>query len=145
VVTVTVPSGAFPDGVQVAIVEIGGSVPPNGGTVVLTFGLEFCENGELVTGTGTVAVTDPVIGPCQTLYQQTSSGLVAVPAAQITNGHLFVPVTEEADYVLVSTACAIPAATTVVTGKPFLLEGLIAGGLVLLGTLLLLRLRFRHS
>jgi hypothetical protein len=33
----------------------------------------------------------------------------------------------------------------VVTGKPFLLEGLIAGGLFVFGVLLLLRLRFRRT
>jgi cell division protein FtsX len=44
-----------------------------------------------------------------------------------------------------TSSSVIPGATSVVTGKPFLLEGIVAGLLALAGALLLLvRLRLRH-
>jgi hypothetical protein len=53
------------------------------------------------------------------------------------------------DFVLVTasgpTESVISGATTVVTGKPFLLEGLVAGALLFAGgALLFVRLRLRH-
>jgi hypothetical protein len=151
-VTVTVPAGSFPSGAQVAITT--GPAPaviPSGDVLVLQFGVNFCVNGSKYQGTisppVTVTVTNPGIHPGQTLYIQ--EGTTLVPAqANISNGFLTVTVTSDPDFVLVASstgATVIPGATTVVTGKPFLLEGLLAGVMVLLGSaLLFFRLRFRH-
>lgn len=153
-VSVNVPAGAFPNGVLV-VITLGPApaVVPVGDALVLQFGVNFCVNGVKYQGTisppVTVTVSNPAIHPGQTLFIQEGSSLVPVQAT-ISNGSLVVTVTSDPNFVLVAAsaapgATAIPGATTVVTGKPFLGEGLIAGGLVLLGSMLLFfRLRFRH-
>jgi hypothetical protein len=150
-VSVNVPSGDFSGGVQVAITDTSSTATaPTGDSIVLAFGVNFCVNGSKVTGTFatpvTVTVTDPAIKPGQSLFIQTANGLVPVTPGSIGNGSFTVTITGDPDFVLVSNAVAtvIPGATAVVTGKPFLLEGLVAGCLLLLGCGLLLRLRFRH-
>lgn len=148
-VTVSVPAGDFSGGAQVAILSTSGITVPNPDVIVLSFAVNFCENGAKVTGTFpvpvTVTVTDPAIKPGQTLFIVTPGGLVPVPTASIGTGSFTLTITGDPEFVLVSaTTTVIPGATTVVTGKPFLLEGIVAGGLVLVGSLLLLRLRFRH-
>lgn len=151
-VTVNVPAGAFPSGAQVAITDTTSiAVAPTGTRIVLAFGISFCVNGQKFQGTfsppATVTVTNPAIQPGQTLYLQTGTTLTPVQA-QITNGSLTFTINSDPDFVLVAastTATVIPGATTVVTGKPFVLEGLVAGGLALFGVaLLLFRLRLRH-
>ena len=148
-VTVTVPAGDFPGGAQVAITGVTGVTVPNPDIIVLAFGVNFCVNGAKVAGTFpepvTVTVTDPAVKPGQTLFIVTPGGLVPVPSASIGTGSFTFTITGDPEFVLVTaTSTLIPGATTVVTGKPFLLEGIVGGGLVLLGSLLLLRLRFRH-
>ncbi|HXR53902.1 MAG TPA: hypothetical protein VN793_02530 [Acidimicrobiales bacterium] len=151
-VAVNVPSGALPDGTQVAITDTSSTTitVPNGDTIVLDFGVNFCVNGAKFTGTFatpiTVTVSDPAVKPGQTLFVQTPGGLVPVPSASIGTGSFTLTITGDPVFVLVAATnpTVIPGATTVVTGKPFLLEGIVAGGLLLLGSLLLLRLRFRH-
>jgi hypothetical protein len=147
-ITVTVPSGDFPTGVQVAITSFTATVVPSGDAIVLAFGVNFCQNGAKVTGTFpvpvTVTVTNPAIKPGQTLFLATPGGLVPVTAS-IGTGSFTLTITGDPDFVLVAASSVlIPGATTVVTGKPFLLEGIVGGVFVLLGSLLLLRLRFRH-
>jgi hypothetical protein len=152
-VTVDVPAGALPSGgAQVEITDITPvTTIPSGTTLVLAFGVNFCVNGAKFTGTFAtpviVTVTDPAIAPGQTLYVQTATGLVQITPTSISDGSFTITITGDPSFVLVAattSATVIPGATSVVTGKPFLLEGLIAGGLVLFGSLLLLRLRFRH-
>lgn len=153
-VTVSVPAGAFPDGAQVAIVEFSAAVAPTGDTIVLAFGIDFCVNGTKFTGTfspaATVTVSNPAIRPGQTLYQQIGTTLVPI-SAQISNGSLSFSIDTDPNFVLVTAvgpaATVIPGATSVVTGKPFLLEELVGGLLVLFGStlsLLFLRLRLRR-
>ena len=152
-VTVDVPGGALPSsGVQVEITDITPvTTIPSGTSLVLAFGVNFCVDGTKFTGTFatpvTVTVTDPAIAPGQTLYVQTATGLVQITPTSISDGSFTVTITGDPSFVLVAATTAatvIPGATSVVTGKPFLLEGLIAGAFVLFGSLLLLRLRFRH-
>jgi len=150
-VTVNVPAGAVPSGgVQVALTDTSGiATIPAGDTIVLSFGVNFCVDGSKFTGTFsppvTVTVSLPAIRPGQTLYEQTANGLVQITPAQIADGSLTITITGDPTFVLVtSSSTIIPGATTVVTGKPFVLEGLVAGALALSGSLLLLRLRFRH-
>lgn len=155
-VTVSVPPGAFPDGATVAILDTSSTaVAPTGDTLVLAFGIAFCVDGTKFTGTfsppATVTVTNPAIRPGQTFYQQTGTTLTPVPGVTISNGSLSFSVSTDPDYVLVASittnATVIPGATSVVTGKPFLLEGLVGGALVLAGGLLLalfVRVRLRH-
>jgi hypothetical protein len=151
-VTVTVPAGALPStGTQVALTDTAGTAAaPSGDTIVLSFAVNFCVNGSKFTGTFatpvTVTVSDPAIKPGQSLFVLTPSGLVPV-SATIGNGSFTITITGDPTFVLVTsstTATAIPGATSVVTGKPFVLEGAVAGALVLFGSFLLLRLRFRH-
>jgi hypothetical protein len=153
-VTVTVPAGSFPDGAQVAITDIfSTTIAPTGDTIVLAFGVNFCSNGSKVMGSFsppvTVTVSNPGILPGQTLFLQTSTGLVPVTTAQIGTGSFTLTIDSDPDFVLVTasgpTESVISGATTVVTGKPFLLEGLVAGALLFAGgALLFVRLRLRH-
>ena len=138
-VTVTVPAGALPStGTQVALTDTAGTAAaPSGDTIVLSFAVNFCVNGSKFTGTFatpvTVTVSDPAIKPGQSLFVLTPSGLVPV-SATIGNGSFTITITGDPTFVLVTsstTATAIPGATSVVTGKPFVLEGAVAGALVL--------------
>jgi hypothetical protein len=150
-VTVTVPAGALPStGTQVSLNTPSVITVPNGTSLVLAFAVNFCVNGTKFTGTFatpvTVTVSLPAIKPGQSLFEQTAGGLVPVTPSSITNGSFSVTITGDPSFVLVTAATStlIPGATSVVTGKPFLLEGLVGGAMLLLGSLLLLRLRFRH-
>jgi hypothetical protein len=155
VVTVTVPAGSFPDGAVVAIVDTSPTaVAPTGNTIVLAFGIYFCVNGAKFTGTfspsATVTVTNPGIRPGQTFFEQIGTTLVPY-TAQIVDGTLTLTIDSDPAFVLVTAvgpaSSVIPGATNVVTGKPFVLEGLVGGLLVLAGAALLfvfLRLRLRR-
>jgi hypothetical protein len=152
-VTVTVPAGTFPSGVQVAITDVSQIVvTPAGTVIVLSFGVDFCVNGQKVTGTFsppvTVVVSNPAIKAGDVLYEFVGDTLTPY-AANVSNGQFTITVDSDPSFVLVASSsptAAIPGATSVVTGKPFLLEGIIAGVLVFAGGVLLLflRLRLRH-
>jgi hypothetical protein len=154
-VTVTVPAGSFPAGAQVAIIDTSTiAIAPTGDTIVLAFGVDFCVNGAKFTGTfsppATITVADPAIKAGDTLYQQVGSTLILLPNVQVSNGSLTFTIDSDPDFVLVTattTGGLIPGATTVVTGKPFLLEEVVGGLFVAIGGVLLMlfvRLRLRH-
>jgi hypothetical protein len=154
-ITVTVPAGTLPDGSQVVITDNSANEtsPASGYTIVLAYGISVCVNGVKFTGSFSpvpVSVTGSnIISGAQfyvlngTVFQQLAGATVSV--GSITYSLTSDPSYEAAVPSSSVTATAIPNATVVVTGKPFLLEGLIALLLLAMGMFLLIRLRFRHS
>jgi len=163
VISVNVPAGAFTGPVQLVVTDAAGSelTPPGGGTVVVTFGIGFYENGTKVTGTFpavTVTVSSPSITAGSTVYFVTGGGLQAVSGVGVKAGSATFtitsdPVVEVATPVSAvaagttgsgTTGSAIAGATTAQTGKPFFLEGVLAVALASFGSLLLVASRLRR-
>jgi len=155
-IVATVPAGAFTGPVQLVETDATSSAvtPPGGGTPVVTFGIGIFSNGVKVTGSFpavTVTVTSPSIVAGSVVYLVTGSGLQAVRGASVTAGKATFSITSDPTIELAtpvtaaSTASATPisGATSVQTGKPFLLEGGLAALLCVAGALLLLTARRR--
>ncbi|HEX3793727.1 MAG TPA: hypothetical protein VHV57_04430 [Acidimicrobiales bacterium] len=154
-VTVTVPAGTLPAGSQVVITDNSSSEtsPASGYTVVLAYSISVCLNGAKYTGTFSpvaVSVTGANIISGARIFVLTGATYGPLSGATVSVGSITYSITSDPAYEVAvpSTAVAstaIPNATVVVTGKPFLLEGLIALLLFATGTLLLIRLRIRRS
>ncbi len=144
-ITITVPAGAFSQPTQVVVtsgdVTQIGSAGVSGKSAVLAFGISFLVNGQPLTATFPTAIgvkvadnfasTDELV-----VYDTSTSAWAPVAGATVANGTISFTISSDPDFaVLASNAQAIPGATTPVTGKPFLLEGLIAALLVLFGGL----------
>lgn len=144
-ITITVPTGAFSQPTQVVVttgdVTQIGSAGVSGKSAVLAFGISFLVNGQPLTATfptpigvkvaDNFASTDELV-----VYDTTTSAWTPVAGATVANGTISFTISSDPDFaVLASNAQPIPGATTPVTGKPFLLEGLIAALLVLVGGL----------
>jgi hypothetical protein len=127
---------------------------------MVTFGLGIFENGAKVTGTFpaiTVTVTSPSITAGSTVDIVTGSGVQSVSGAAVTNGSATFTITSDPTVEIVaattataaatsagSSSGAIAGATSGQTGKPFLLEGMVAVALVVIGGLMLVGLRLRR-
>jgi hypothetical protein len=154
-IVVTIPSGAFSSSLQVIIYDASSSaVPVSGSSLVVTVGVSLCQNGSKVSGSFSPPVSVLISGPNITSSSQSyllvGSTLEPVSNPNATAGSITCSFSSDAVCEVTTpnaseTAAAIPNATSVVTGKPFLLEGAIAGGLFVFGVLLLLRLRFRRT
>ncbi len=151
-ISVTIPPGDFTIPTQILFST---GVTPTGvsGTVVGAFGLSVVQNGSKLTGTfspaATLHVTDSAIGVGDSLYVDTNTGFTPTATAT-TAGSITSTFDSDPNYAVVApvSVTAVPSATTPVTGKPFLLEELVAGLLVSVGAfgLILLRLKRRvHS
>ena len=159
-ISITVQAGTFTGPVQVVVTDASSSAitPPGGASIVVTFGIGFYVNGTKVTGTFpavTVAVSSPSITVGSTVYFVTGSGLQSVSGAAVKAGSATFTITSDpvvevatppaaAAAAATGSGSAIAGATSAQTGKPFFLESLLAGGLIALGTLLLLALRLRR-
>ncbi len=156
-ISASVPAGAFTGPVQLVMTDASSSAvaAAGGASTVVTFGVGFYVNGTKVTGTFpavTITVSSPSITAGSTVYLVTASGLQAVSGDSVKEGSATFtitsdPVIEVATPVAATataTGAAITGATTAQTGKPFLLQGLIAAGLFTLGTLLLVGLLVRR-
>lgn len=151
--SVTVPSGTFSVPTQLVTTDASGSsiAPPSGGSAAVVFGVGFYQNGTKVTGTFpavTVTVSSPSITAGSTVYLVEGTKLVAVQGATVKNGSATFTISSDPTVEIAAaasgTTTAIPGATTVHTGKPFLLEGGIAGLLVVSGGAILLAARRRR-
>jgi len=164
-ITATVKAGTFTGPVQLVITNASSSAitPTGGGTPVVTFGIGVFENGTKDTGTFpaiTVTVTSPSITAGSTVDFVTGAGLQVVSGTAVTNGSATFTFTSDPTVEVVaatataasatsasasgSSGSAIAGATSGQTGKPFLLEELVAVGLLALGVLLLVGLRLRR-
>lgn len=151
-VTVTVPSGTFSVPTQAVFTDAASATvtPSNGGSVIVTFGLGFYQNGTKVTGTFppvTVTISNASIGSNTTVYFVVNGALQAVSGATVSSGTATFTVTSDPTVELTNAAAptAVASATTVSTGEPFILEGGVAGLLVLAGGFLLIRARKRRT
>jgi hypothetical protein len=154
-VTVTVPAGTLPAGSQVVITDNTSTEtnPESGYTAVLAYAISVCVNGVKYTGTFSpvpVSVTGSNLVSGARFYILDGTTYEQLAGATVTTGSVTYNLTSDPSYEAAVpsssvTATAIPGATVVVTGKPFLLEGLIALMLFAAGVFLLIRLRFRHS
>jgi hypothetical protein len=164
-ITVTVKAGAFTGPVQVVITDATSStvMPTGGGTPVVTFGIGIFENGTKVSGTLpaiTVTVNSPSIKAGTTVYFVTNGALQAISGAAVTNGSVTFTITSDPIVEVVAppattaaagsagsggtAGTAIAGATSGQTGKPFILEGALAVGLILIGGVMLVGLRLRR-
>jgi len=156
-IVATVPAGAFTGPVQLVETDATPSAvtPPGGGTPVVTFGIGIFANGVKVTGSFpaiTVTVTSPSIVAGSLVYLVTAGALQAVSGASVTTGKATFTITSDPTIELATPVSAtgtasvtpISGATSVQTGKPFLLEGGLAAVLCAAGVLLLVASRRRR-
>jgi hypothetical protein len=115
---------------------------PDGGSLVVAFGIGCYQNGTKVTGSFspavTVVVTSPEITSGSKVYLRVGTQLQAITGAQVTGGKATFSISEDPTVeVTAPGVSAVPGATTVHTGEPFGLEGAIADVLVLAGSVFL--------
>jgi hypothetical protein len=141
---ITIPAGAFPSPVQISVTapDLAAITPPPGDTNVTGFGIQVGLNGAAYPGTFLKPITATVSSP----------GIAATSAVLVWNGTAFVPdtvATESAGTATVSfdtdpqfvvatpvtvVPKKVPSAIAPVTGEPFVGEGILAGGLLVLGS-----------
>jgi hypothetical protein len=123
------------------------AVAPTSGSTVVTVGIGFFVNGTKVTGTFPavpVTISCASIAAGSTVYFVNGSSLQAISGASVASGSVTFNVTSDPTVQVVSASSSVPGASNVITGKPFLLEGILAIGLVASGSLMLRRLRHRR-
>jgi hypothetical protein len=150
------------------------AVSANGENAVVAIGINVTDpsTGDKFTGTfaNPIAVTiSGTFSPADTVvaYDTTSSSWQTVPGAVVTNGQVNFTITSDPDLAVLASASSVsttanstPAsgtaasattadppvagATQVTTGKPFLLEEIIAGALIVMGALALVWLKRRR-
>lgn len=148
-ITVTIPSNSFTSPIQVVITAGNCAQIGNAGVTnyncFLAFGVILIQNGQKYTGTITppanvtvslssINTTDKVVA-----FNTANSTYGSQSPVTIGNGTITFPISSD-PYIAVlapvsasSTTSNVPGATTVTTGKPFLLEGSLAGLLLLVG------------
>jgi hypothetical protein len=154
-ITITVPANVFTNPTQIVVTDRTGlgTPPQTGATVVISFGVTFAFQGTKITGSFApvgVAVTGPDVAAGQSVYFGSltgNPGFVLEPSS-FTNGSLNFSITSdpavEVTSAGASSGTAVTGATAPVTGKPFGLEGIGAGVLVVGGSLLLFGLHRRR-
>lgn len=150
VISVTVPPGTFATPVQLVITtpplsSISSAILPNYHPIT-AIGIQFLQAGHPLTGTFTKAVEASIqssqITPSDKLLMETSSNVNVLSNAVFSNGDVTFSFSTDPSFVVLAPAIAtnVAGATTPHTGKPFLLEGLAALGLITLGGGLAIRL-----
>lgn len=132
-----------------------GSAGVTGYNAVLAIGVDITQNGQKYQGTIspplTVTISDPSITSTSqiVMFDTSSQSWVSVPGASVSNGKVTLSITSDPDFAVlaqqtsatVSSSSAptssVSGATSVTTGKPFLLEGSLAGVLIIAGILVL--------
>jgi hypothetical protein len=144
-VTLVIPAGAFPVSVQITITEADlfavGSAGTAGYKAVAGVGVQVQENGSPYPGTFlkplTVTIHSSSITSSSVVMVWNGTAFVAESDSTVTSGVAVVSFDTDPDFAVLAptgtTATTIPGATTPVTGKPFLGEGILAVVLVVLG------------
>lgn len=114
---------------------------PKNTTVLATFAVNFMAGVQLA-GPYQATVSNQNIPASAAVYQVSAGKLTPVPGAIVTKGRVAFATTEAGEFiVLAPVQKVVPNATKPVTGVPVRGEGMLAGGLVALGSLLLWRNR----
>jgi hypothetical protein len=145
-ITVAIPAGAFHEVIEVIITApvLAAITPPPGSVIVAGVGVRVTLNGSPYPGTfpEPISVTFRAsrITASSRVMAWNGTSFVSDPSATITAGAATVTLDTDPDYAiaapgssLVTPERAVPGATTPVTGKAFLGEGILAGALVLAG------------
>jgi hypothetical protein len=144
-VTLVIPAGAFLVSVQITITEADlfavGSAGTAGYKAVVGVGIQVQENGAPYPGTFLKPISATIrsssITSSSVVVVWNGTAFVAEPDSTVTAGSSVVSFDTDPDFAVLAptgtTATTIPGATTPVTGKPFLGEGILAGLLVVLG------------
>jgi hypothetical protein len=143
--TFVIPPGAFLVTVQITITEPDlfavGSAGTAGYKAVAGVGVQVQENGSPYPGTFlkplTVTIRSSSITSSSVVMVWNGTAFVSEPDSTVTSGVATVSFDTDPDFAVLApsgtTATTIPGATTPVTGKPFLGEGILACLLVVLG------------
>jgi hypothetical protein len=145
-ITVVIPAGAFHDVIEVIITQpvLAAITPPPGSVIVAGVGVRATLNGSPYPGRFpepiSVTFRAPRITASSVVTAWNGRSFVSDPNATTTAGAATVTLDTDPAYAIaapvtspVKPETAIPGATTPVTGKPFLGEGILAGALVLAG------------
>jgi hypothetical protein len=141
--TVTVAPGTFPAAVQITVTapDLALITPTAGSAVVAGAGIAVTLGGVPYPGTFLKAVNasfgSPKITPLSAVLVWNGTSFVTDPASASAAGTAAVSFDTDPDFAVESPLSTpvtkVPGATVPVTGKPFLGEGILAGGLVLAG------------
>lgn len=142
--TITIPAGAFPETVQITVTapDLAGIAPLAGYGDMTGAGILVTLNGAPYPGTFLKPVTATFasagITAASVVLVWNGTAFVVDANSAATAGHEAVSFDSDPDFAvespLTTAVTKVPAATTPVTGKPLLGEGILAGLLVLLGT-----------
>ena len=144
-VTVIVPAGAFPVPVQITVTapNLGaiGTAGFSGFKVVAGVGIHVQENGSTYPGTFlkplTLIMSSSSITASSILTVWNGTSFVTDPDSTARSGEIKGDFDTDPDFAVLTPArgatTAIPGATSAVTGKPLLGEGILAAAMLLLG------------
>jgi len=144
-VTLVVPAGAFPVSVQITLTGPDlfavGSAGTTGYKAVAGVGIQVQKNGSTYPGTFlkplALTIRSSSITSSSVVVAWNGTAFVTESDSTFTAGAAVVSFDTDPDFAVLSpsgtTATTIPGATSSVTGKPFLGEGILAGLLVALG------------
>ena len=144
-VSLVIPAGAFPVPVQITMTGPDlfavGSAGTAGYKAVAGVGIQVQENGSTYPGTFlkplSLTVRSSSITSSSVVMVWNGTAFVTEPDSTFTPGTAVIGFDTDPDFAVMSplatTATTIPGATSSVTGKPFLGEGILAGLLVALG------------
>ena len=144
-VTLIVPAGAFPVPVQITVTAPNlGAISTagfRGFKVVAGEGIQVQENGSTYPGTFlkplTLVTSSPSITASSILAVWNGTAFVTDPDSTARSGELKASFDTDPDFAVLTPASgattAIPGATSAVTGKPLLGEGILAAVVLLLG------------
>jgi hypothetical protein len=140
----TIPPGAFASPVQISVTapDLAAITPPAGDTDVTGFGVQVGMGGAPFSGTFlkpiTATVSSPRITATSMVVVWNGTAFVPDTAATEAPGTATVSFDTDPQFVVQAPVITIPkrvpSAVTPVTGEPFLGEGVLAGGLLVLGS-----------
>lgn len=145
-----IPAGTFPTDVQLVVTvpnlqeistqSIDTVLGSTNFSLVYGIGVSVTENGSPYPGTFahdiTITITDSSISSASKVLEWNGSSFVIDSSATTSSGRATIQISSDPDFVIASpttSSTTVPGATTVTTGKPFLGEGLVAGGLGVAG------------
>jgi len=146
-VALVIPAGTFAVPVQITLAGPDllavGSAGTAGYKAVAGIGIQVQEDGAAYPGTFlktlTLTIRSSLITSSSVVVAWNGTAFVAVPGSTLDAGAAVVSFDTDPDFAVLSplatSATTIPGATSSVTGKPFVGEGILAGALIALGVI----------